>query len=623
MKKGLYYIILFLLPVLAQAQSGRFQPFYLYGNEFQRVKIDSALLIPAFNDTLLHSIDTSAQIRIINGQLMYHYGTWHNAGAATVDLSGYYTTTQANSLFKPLNYQPSWSDVLSKPTFAAVAFSGSYWDLDSLPTLSTDAQTLQGKDSGFYLNYNNLHNLPAAASTNAATLQGKDTTFLLNYYNLHNIPNLSLYELQSNFTSDVQGIGDARYLRTYTESDPLSVHTTDSAAMLSPYLRKTDAAGTYLTNASISGKVNVSDTATMLSHYELSAHATGTYVAKVTGKDLSTNDYTTTEKTKLAGIATGATANSTDAYLLSRANQTGTQLSSTISDFTTAVQSVGDARYLQSLSSLSTTNLSEGTNLYFTNARAIAAPLTGFAASSGTITATDNILTAIEKNAGNIPTSTSQIAASTNKNYVTDAQLTVIGNTSGTNTGDETSTTIKTKLGITTLSGSNTGDETNSTILSKLGISSISGTNTGDETATSIKTKLGITTLSGSNTGDQDLSGYLLSTTAASTYQPIGTYATASNTMTFTNKSGNVSQWTNDAGFIAASNYIVREQPSGTYNGSNTTFTLSHSPATGKEMIFKNGVLQYLTDDYIISGSTITMAVAPRTTDKIRVTYIY
>jgi hypothetical protein len=54
---------------------------------------------------------------------------------------------------------------------------------------------------------------------------------------------------------------------------------------------------------------------------------------------------------------------------------------------------------------------------------------------------------------------TADIADSTNKRYVTDSQATVIGNTSGTNTGDETVTTIKTKLGITTLSGSNTGDQ--------------------------------------------------------------------------------------------------------------------------------------------------------------------
>lgn len=59
-------------------------------------------------------------------------------------------------------------------------------------------------------------------------------------------------------------------------------------------------------------------------------------VKKIAGKSLSANDYTSAEKTKLAGIATGATANSADATLLSRANHTGTQLSNTISDFNTA-----------------------------------------------------------------------------------------------------------------------------------------------------------------------------------------------------------------------------------------------------------------------------------------------
>jgi hypothetical protein len=43
---------------------------------------------------------------------------------------------------------------------------------------------------------------------------------------------------------------------------------------------------------------------------------------------------------------------------------------------------------------------------------------------------------------------TADIADSSNKRYVTDAQLTVIGNTSGTNTGDETQSTILSKLGF-------------------------------------------------------------------------------------------------------------------------------------------------------------------------------
>ncbi len=43
--------------------------------------------------------------------------------------------------------------------------------------------------------------------------------------------------------------------------------------------------------------------------------------------------------------------------------------------------------------------------------------------------------------------STADVPDSTNKRYVTDAQLIVIGNTSGTNTGDETQATIISKLG--------------------------------------------------------------------------------------------------------------------------------------------------------------------------------
>ncbi len=55
---------------------------------------------------------------------------------------------------------------------------------------------------------------------------------------------------------------------------------------------------------------------------------------------------------------------------------------------------------------------------------------------------------------------TANVAPSINRNYVTDAQAGVISNTSGTNSGDETLSSIKTKLGITTLSGTNTGDQT-------------------------------------------------------------------------------------------------------------------------------------------------------------------
>jgi hypothetical protein len=62
-----------------------------------------------------------------------------------------------------------------------------------------------------------------------------------------------------------------------------------------------------------------------------------------------------------------------------------------------------------------------------------------------------------------VDATTADITPSTDRNYVTDVQSGVISNTSGINTGDETTSSIKSKLGITTLSGSNTGDQTNIT----------------------------------------------------------------------------------------------------------------------------------------------------------------
>ncbi len=73
---------------------------------------------------------------------------------------------------------------------------------------------------------------------------------------------------------------------------------------------------------------------------------------------------TDAERTKLNGIDTAATANDTDANLKDRANHTGTQLSSTISDFTVETESI-IADVIGN-----TDDVSEGTtNLYHTSAR--------------------------------------------------------------------------------------------------------------------------------------------------------------------------------------------------------------------------------------------------------------
>jgi len=70
-------------------------------------------------------------------------------------------------------------------------------------------------------------------------------------------------------------------------------------------------------------------------------------------------------------------------------------------DNTDAVSSVNG--YLGAVS-LTTADISEVTNLYFTNARAIGATLTGYTSGAGTITSSDTILTAIQKLDGNSTT---------------------------------------------------------------------------------------------------------------------------------------------------------------------------------------------------------------------------
>jgi hypothetical protein len=70
------------------------------------------------------------------------------------------------------------------------------------------------------------------------------------------------------------------------------------------------------------------------------ANHTGTQSADTVVDGTTNKAYTAAEKTKLAGIATGATANATDAQLRDRATHTGTQTAATISDF----QATVDAR---------------------------------------------------------------------------------------------------------------------------------------------------------------------------------------------------------------------------------------------------------------------------------------
>lgn len=75
---------------------------------------------------------------------------------------------------------------------------------------------------------------------------------------------------------------------------------------------------------------------------------------------------------------------------------------------------------------------------------------------------------------------------------------------------------------------------------------------------------------------------------------------------------------------IAATSWVSGEVPSGTINGSNTAFTLSQTPTSGSEIVYLNGVRQQRggSNDYTISGDTITFISAPLSGDVILVDYL-
>ena len=170
-------------------------------------------------------------------------------------------------------------------------------------------------------------------------------------------------------------------------------------------------------------------------------------VDAVAGKGLSANDFTNTLKTKLDGIEAGAEVNvnadwnatSGDAQILNKPtipSIAGLATETFVTNITdNKVDKVTGSRLITSaestvLGNTSGTNTGDQdlTNLVVKNTAITGATKTKITYDSkGLVTAGADATTA-------------DIADSTNKRYVTDANLTVIGNTSGTNTGDQTLT---------------------------------------------------------------------------------------------------------------------------------------------------------------------------------------
>jgi hypothetical protein len=79
--------------------------------------------------------------------------------------------------------------------------------------------------------------------------------------------------------------------------------------------------------------------------------------------------------------------------------------------------------------------------------------------------------------------------------------------------------------------------------------------------------------------------------------------------------------------YVGPANWVANETPGGTINNTNKIFTLANTPNTNVSsplMLYQNGQLLDPTDDYSLSGTTITLINAPSsspTLDKLRAYY--
>ena len=127
---------------------------------------------------------------------------------------------------------------------------------------------------------------------------------------------------------------------------------------------------------------------------------------------------------------------------------------------------------------------------------------------------------------------TADVAASTNKNYITDAQQVLLGNTSGTNSGDNTVNTLYSSL---VTNAAHTGDATGATVLTLATVNTNVGTYNGITVnakglvtaATSGNYATGGGSATGTNSGDNAINSLYSSLVTNATHTGDATGATA------------------------------------------------------------------------------------------------
>ena len=194
-----------------------------------------------------------------------------------------------------------------------------------------------------------------------------------------------------------------------------TIITTGDTGTVSNTMLAGSIADTKLNTISTAGKVansattatNANTANTIVSRDGSGNFIAGTITATLTG-NASTATALQTART-INGVSFNGTAN------ITIADNTKQPLNTNLTNIGALANTAGwlynNGSGVFSYSSPTTSNVSEGTNLYYTNARAIASTLTNYASGAGTISATDTILTAIQKLNGNIGALTTGVSS--------------------------------------------------------------------------------------------------------------------------------------------------------------------------------------------------------------------
>jgi hypothetical protein len=269
--------------------------------------------------------------------------------------------------------------------------------------------------------------------------------------------------------------------------------------------------------------------------------------------------------------------------------------------------------------SLTTSNIAEGTNLYFTNARAIASTLTGYTSGAGTISSSDTILQAIQKLNGNVSGlvtgvssvfgrtgavtaasgdyTTTQVTEGTNL-YYTDVRVSANSDVAANTAARHSAVTLGTANGL-------------SLSTQQLSLAAASSSTTGALTSTDWNTfngkqaalnGTGFVKISGT-TISYDNSTYLTTSAASSTYLPLaggtltgalsGTSATFSGNSYLATSSGDVGVGTTTPNLTAANRKVLD------INGTTESLLSFSSGGTNKSYIFNDGT------NLITQGATL------------------